>query len=488
MKRWLPALIVLWLSTTFNATLGVLALEANVSSAAELRGALLNPGVELVRVMAEAQTRIVLDPASFGPLNLERAVTITSESGLAILDLGNAKQPLITVAEGGNLTLHALVISRFYPAAPLAYTTATGMMPLAAISITSHSAALNIDWCVLLVDGLVSKLTDTMPYWQTASQQGNLVDRSPTPQNLEAAATIAAAGTADSSLASSSAAAQQPRVIKLPPMQLRYYGGNSSVSMGHTLLAMDPSGCYNGSSLLAWDSSSLYAALHGTAAGGRVTSSEVLILADIALDAQQFCPLHGAAVGDITLTSCSSNPSSINLNRLSQAILVRQGATLRLTGGLQLLGAASLDETVRNVGSSANSSSSSDDSSSIGLLLLRSIDISAGAQLVLDNVTVAVTNSRQVKQAMVKIAQASSSSSRGSSSSTALTLSFGRAPLPAGSSSAAFVVESWSVGLSGHDLNGEHAAAAAGEGDGEFCEQWLCCAQEAYCCRQLRLC
>jgi hypothetical protein len=287
-----------------------------------------------------------------------------------------------------------------------------------------------------------------MPFWQLASQEGSLAGTSTRSQQQQQQATAAT----ERSLAGTAADAQQ-QVLELPRMQRSFYGGNSSISLQDNIIALDPNGCYDGSSTLAWDSHSLLLALQGSAAGAAGSTRSVLVFTDIAFDPLHFTQLQAAPIPSVNVSGCSSSPASINLNRLAQAVTLQQGALMVLGGGLRLLQAAPLD---------AVSSSSGVDTAA--LLLLGSVDVSAGAELLLQDVVVAVSDSSSTQQAMQRVAQQHG----GSSSAPSLQeLSAAEAAAAAagvsGSSGPTVLVNSWSVDLSGFELHEGAAAAAQGE-------------------------
>jgi hypothetical protein len=405
--------------------------------------------------------QLLLDPQQFEPLAVARPVTITSSNGHTILGFGSAAEPLINVAAGGALALQGLTLAGFYPAEPLPYTTATSMMPISAVNISSSVASLSVVRCTLLVDGAAAKFTATMPFWQQALQEGSLAKSSTRSQQQQqqaaSAGSSAGASAAERSLVDSAAGAQQ-QVLELPSMHRSYYGGNSSISLQDSIIALDPNRCYDGSSALAWNSASLFAALQGDAAASLAgnsssrSSSNVLVFSDIALDPLHFTQLRAAPVPSVNVSGCSSSPASLNFNRLAQAVTLQQGARMVLAGGLLLLQAAPLDEV-------SSSSSGSIDTSA--LLLLGSIDVSAGAELVLQDVAVAVPNSSSVQQAMQGVGQQQAAGSSSLSIQELPAAEAAAAGVP-GSSGPVLLVNSWSVDLSGKELHEGAAAAAHG--------------------------
>jgi hypothetical protein len=429
-----------------------------VSTSGQLRQALLAPGVSTVVLSRQ----LLLDPQQFEPLAVAHRVTITSSTGHAILNFGSARQPLINVAAGGAVSLHGLTLAGFYPAEPLAYTTATSMMPLSAVSINSTGAMLSVSSCTLLVDGPATKLTATMPFWQVASQQGSLAgpsSRGPQ-QQQEAAVTAsdgsaAAAPTAERSLVDSRATVQQ-QVLELLLLQRSYYGGNSSVSLQDSVIALDPNGCYDGSSALAWSSQSLLAALQGAAGSPAATgssSSNVLVFTDIVLNPIHFTQLRSAPISSVNVSGCSSSPASLNFNRIAQAVTLQQGARMVLGGALRLLQAAPLEDSSRFSDGSA------------ALLLLGSVDVLAGAELLLQDVVVTVPDSSGVEQSMQAVVKQQAGSSSTPNLQALSTAEAAAVAVPAGDGSA-LLVNSWSVSLTGLELNGGAAAAAPGEAVG----------------------
>jgi hypothetical protein len=424
-----------------------------VSTSGQLRQALLAPGVSTVVLSRQ----LLLDPQQFEPLAVARPVTITSITGHAMLNFGSAMQPLINVAAGGALSLHGLTLAGFYPAEPLAYTTATSMMPLSAVGINSTGAMLSVSSSTLLVDGPATKLTATMPFWQVAAQQGSLAGPSSRgPQQQQEAAVTASDGsaavatTAERTLVGSRATVQQ-QVLELPLLQRSYYGGNSSVSLQDSIVALDPNGCYDGSSALAWSSQSLLAALQGgSPAATGSSSSNVLVFTDIVLDPFHFTQLRSAPIPSVNVSGCSSSPASLNFNRIARAVTLQQGARMVLGGGLRLLQAAPLEDRSRASNNSA------------ALLLLGSVDVSAGAELLLQNVVVTVPDSSSVEQAMQAVAKQQEASSSTPSVQELSAAEAAAVAVPDGDGPA-LLVNSWSVRLTGLELHGGAAAAAPGK-------------------------
>jgi hypothetical protein len=331
---------------------------------------------------------------------------------------------------------------------------------------------LSLSSCTLLVDGPATKLTATMPFWQVASQQGSLAgtsSRGPKQQQQQQQDSVtasdgsgAAASTTERSLVGSAADVQQ-QVLELPLLQRSYFGGNSSVSLQESIVALDPNGCYDGSSALAWNSESLLAALQGDVTGaagslagtGSSSSSNVLVFTDIVLDPLHFTQLRSAPIPSVNISGCSSTPASLNFNRIAQAVTLQQGARMVLGGGLRLLQAAPLGDSSRSGNGSA------------ALLLLGSVDVSAGAELLLQDVVVTVPDSSRVEQAMQTLAQqhAASSSTPRVQALSAAEAAAAVVAVPA-ADVAALLVNSWSVSLTGLELHTGAAAAAQGEAVG----------------------
>jgi hypothetical protein len=433
-----------------------------VSTPGQLRQALLAPGVSTVVLSRQ----LLLDPQLFEPLAVARPVKVTSDTGHAILGFGSATQPLINVAAGGALSLHGLTLAGFYPADPLAYTTATSMMPLSAVSVSSSDAVLSVSSCTLLVDGPATKLTATMPFWQVASQQGSLAGastRAPNQQQQQQATVTASDGRAAEAPAAGrslvdSASDMQQQVLELPLIKRSYFDGNSSISLQDTIIALDPNSCYDGSRALAWNSASLSAALQGevvSAAGSLATSSSssssnVLVFTDIVLDPLHFTQLRAAPIPSVNVSGCVTKPASLNFNSIAQAVTLQQGARMVLGNGLRLLQAASLDEP----------SGASIDSAA--LLVLGSVDVSAGAELLLHDLVVVVPDSSSVQQAMRDVAKQHAASSS-TPSLQELSAAEAAAVAVPGGDGPAFLVNAWGVDLAALELHEGAAAAAKGK-------------------------
>lgn len=467
-----------------------------VRTAQQLRSALLDAGSSSI-VLAESVT---LDPATFAPaVSLTRAVSITADSPAATyLDLGNAQEPLISIAAGGNLTLRGLQLANIHPALPLPVTQASSAMPLSAISITSRSAAaLSIVDCALLVEGPLSNVTDTLPFWAARQEDGVLrpIQQQQQLQHaaVAAAAAAAATGTALSSSPSSSPAApsasSSSHVLSISNYSTTLFGGSSRVQLANTVVLTDLSRCgvTPGQQLLAWDSASLALALN---ASSTTTSSstaaaaalpEIVLLANVSLS-----PVHWPAptpgngnTPSVQISSCSSSssyaaaPTILDFNHLPGVFLLQPGATLQFSsrsasssstssssapseGPFLLLNAApvSLQYGTSNLQLSWPRSNLS--SSAHTLLGLGSVDVSQGGTLLLSNVAVGVADAAAARDAMQQVTGAGGSKPVLSSSQ------------PGGSGSggggSGFAVSSWNTSLGGWHLGGNSAVLPAAQG------------------------
>lgn len=395
----LPSLLVLLITAAGSWKYGYAA-EVTAGTAQQLRAALSDATVDTVVLPEE----VMLDPGVFVPISVGRTVLLTSNTAAGGLSFSNTRDILITVAAGGSLTLQRLTVRDFYPVEPLQVTPESSILPISGISISSTSAALVIDSCVFLVQGQLAKVTEVMPFW--SAQMSGVT------QSVRTAADR-----------------QKPLVVPVDT-ELEYYGGHSSsVTVRQSVFAHDPRSCYTGQGAVTWDSSSLWSAIQDPNIGN------ALVFVNITLDPQQFSPLNSYQINStMTFSGCNT---TLDFNQLRGALVLQQQATLKLQEGLQLLGAADLD-------ASSNSS---------GSLLLGSIDISQGAKLVLQDVSVGVPDSSSVLQALQQATQGNSSTAA----------SIQQLPIVSGQQGPVFVVDSWISDLSGLVLPGiDPSAAAAG--------------------------
>lgn len=390
----LPTLLVLLLVAASGTQCGY-AQQAIVENPAQLRAALSDAAVDNIVLPQQ----VSLDSSVFSPVTVARTIVMASDGAYGCLGFGNTSSVLLSVGPGGNMTLQGLTVRSFYPAQPLQVTPASSIMPIASVGISRDSAELHLQSCVFHVQGQLKTVTGPMPFWSTVLQE-----------------------------ASTAVGSTQQQVVPVSA-QMSYFGGNSSVTVRKSVLAMDPSGCYTGQGHLTWDSRSLWNAVQKPAL------THAVVFVNISLSAQHFSPLVNSPVGNMTISGCSS--TALNFNQLHNALAMQQGATLQFMGPLQLLGAATAHLTSRN----SNNSS--------GLLLLGSVDISSGARLLLQDVEVGVSNSSSVLQDMRLFTQGT----------TAPAVVW---QLPAATGQRGFVVQSWDADLSGVMLP-QAVVAAQGE-------------------------
>lgn len=433
-RPWRASLLILW------ACLLPQALSLSVNDAEGFRTALLDSSTSSISL----QGPIVLDSASFGPIRLDRALSITAATPAAYLDFGSSQVPLISIQPGGNLTLVGLQLVNIYPLLPLPLSEASSLMPIAAINITSSSAQLVITLCVLLVNGPPSNLTDTLPFWAAQQQADGLQPIRPPALLASASAQPNPAGQFVSFCASRTASRR----------------GSSVVQITDTTVVFDPSGCITpGLQLLAWDSLSLSQALQSvqssSSRGSGSDTPKVLLLADTILTPPGWSWMLSANSSSSTvhISSCSStsSPTILDLNFLPGAFLLQPGATLTFSSGLALLHAAPVSQVYHSNQSPPLSWPYSNRSSSaLTLLTLGSIDVSQGGRLVLQDVAVEVQDAAAAQAAFQQVIGAGGS----------------KPSLQLSAAGAGFAVSAWNTSLAGWSLGGTSAQLPAADGKG----------------------
>lgn len=447
-----------------------------MSNAAQLRSALLDASTSSIELRAP----VILDPGTFVPVSLDRAVSISAATPAAFLDFGGAQEPLISITAGGNLTLQGLRLAGIHPAAglPLPLTQATSMMPVSAIKLSRSSAHLVLNQAVLLVDGQLSNLTDSLPFW-AARQQQAANEQHPQPDSLDSSPE-------DSSALAGAAAAAQPQptqqqqqpdtpdsspFVSVIPMYITTsFGGSSTVRITDTALVVDSAGCIalGRRQLLAWDSLSLLKALQVATSNSNANTNsssnsfvpEVVLLSNISLRASHWPPPARPAssgFGSARISTCSSStlsPTILDFNHMPQAIVLQPGATLQFDGSmLVLLNAAHISQLYPGGEQRLSWPFSNRSSSAQTLLLLGSVDVSQGAQLQLLNVSVGVADVAAAQDAMQQVKGAGGSTPE--LSQQAATADGGRK----------FVVSAWNTTLAGWSLGGFSTKVPAANGE-----------------------
>jgi hypothetical protein len=418
-----------------------------VSNAGELRQALLDTKVSSIVLQAP----VSVDVASFHPIKLGHAVVLTAARNDVSLSFSHAREPLILVGPGGDLKLQNITVARFYPQHALNLTSATSMMPIAALDISAAGAAVAFQSCRFLVQRPLADATSSMPFWAEQHQAGfDLRSATGHPAAADQRDAVAAKGNMQKARLS---AASMQQLALLSSIQV-YYGGSSTVSIIDSLLVIDPQQCYNGQQQLVWDSRSLATALQDPAV------QEVLVFVDIVLSPLQFSFAQSRLASSTRISTCSGSPATLDFNMLSQAITLHSGAVLQLTGGLTLRQAVPIDPSISrtNLSNSMAPNLQTLMASTPALLLLGSVDLSLGAELVVRNASVAVANSSRVWGACHAVAAAN-----WGQASTPLTR-HGQGQL--GQEGSRISVGLWNVSLQGVGVAGSCTAySAAGEAD-----------------------
>eukprot|EP00775_Hariotina_reticulata_P010053 gene10053-10209_t len=375
----------------------VSAAAIGVSNAGQLRQALLDATVSSVVLQAP----VTVDLASFPPINLGHAVTVTAASSADALSFSHTREPLIMVGPRAYLELHNLTLARFYPQQALGFTSASSMVPIAALNISATGAAIVLRSCKFLLQSPLADATGSMPFWAEQDQAGfNLLTANGQPAAaVQQFDLVAAKGSMQKSRLS---AASMQQIAQLSSDKV-YYGGSSTVSITNSLLVIDPQHCYTGQQQLVWDSNSLATALQDA------TVREVLVFVDIVLSPLDFSFTQSKLVSSMRISTCSGSPASLNFNMLSQAITLRPGAVLQLSGGLAVRQAAPMAPSISRTNTSNNMAPALQAlmDSTPALLLLGSVDLSLGAELVVQSASVAVANTSQVWGAYQAVAEAS---------------------------------------------------------------------------------
>lgn len=454
-----------------------LANTVSVSDADAFRDALLDGSTSSISL----QGPVVLDPASFATVNVDRAVIITAATPAAYLDFGSAQGPLIIIDPGGSLTLLGLQLANTVPVQPLPATQASSRMPLPAVGSSGSSAHLVISRCVLLVDSL-SNLTDSLPFWAARQQADDL--RAP-PTSALSAGLLSALG---QSPVSSDLASTQHSVALISTYNSSSHGGggsSSSVQITDSVVVFNTNRCFTlGIQLLAWDSMSLLQALqppHATN-GGSSSMLQVLLLTDITLSPAHWTPspAYASSIPSVQISSCgstttdegsngggsSSRPAVLDFNHLPGVFLLQPGATLNFTQGLVLANAAAVSQIYPQRAQQPPLSwpYSNLSSSALTLLTLGSVDLSRGGRLVLHNVAVGVPDAAAAKTAMQQVTGAG-----GSKPSLQAAAVGGQ-----GSGDSAFAVSTWDTSLAGWSLGGTSAEVPADDGTAEVAAVGSC--------------
>jgi hypothetical protein len=449
-SRWHAAslLIVLSCLVPLEAAIGVISSDA-------FRDAVLDASTSSIVL----QGPITLNPGSFDPVSLTRALSITAATPAAYLDFGSAQEPLISIDPGGNLTLQGLQLVNFYPQLPLPLSQASSIMPLSAITSSSNSAYLVLSRCVLLVNGAASNLTDTMPFW-AARQQASELNTLPSTA-LPFSDISSALGPAD---ASPSTAPQS--LALLNSFSGAPFSGSSRTQLVDSVVVFDSVSCVTPGQLLAWDSQSLSQALASARSSGSSGSSpELLLLSNITLSPKHWAlPRSGGGnTPSITITACNSSSSSyagptvLDLGQMPGVFLLQPGSTLAFTGDMLLQHAAAVSQAYTGKAQDHPLSwpYSNRSSSALTLLLLGSVDVSQGGQLVLQGVSVGVPDVAAAQEAMRQVT--------GAGGSKPALHSAGSAAAAAGGSG--FVVMAWNTSLAGWSLGATSTLVPASDGE-----------------------
>lgn len=433
----------------------------SVRDAVEFRSALLDASTRSIVL----QQPVILEPDAFVPVSVGRAVNITAASPAAYLDFGNALEPFISITAGGNLTLHGLQLVNVYPLQPLPLTQASSSMPLSAVSVSPVSAHLLLSHCVILVEGQLSNLTDALPFW--AARQ--LANELQPPSNSALSSVQPSALTSSTQSPPPQSAGQLVSLISSHTSTP--HGGSSRIQVADCVVVTNPAGCITpGRQLLAWDSSSLFGALQSVTNSPRSSSlsPEVLLLSNTSLSPMQWTAGQssssgsgggGSAISNVYIGSCSTfQPgafsTTLDFSYLPHVFVLQPGQTMQLGPGLMLLHAAPVSH-IYTAGQQHNAWPYSNRSSSAqALLLLGSVDVSQGGQLVLNNVSVGVADAAGAWDALQHVTGAGGS--RPSMQAAA-----GAAVVPGASG---FTVSFWNTTLTGWSLGTGSASVPADDG------------------------
>jgi hypothetical protein len=450
-SRWLAASLLIALSCVVP-----LAAAIGVNSADAFRDALLDASTSSIVL----EGPVILDPGSFDPVSLTRAVSITAATPAAYLDLGSAQEPLISIEPWGNLTFQSLQLVNFHAQLPLPLSQASSIMPLSAITSSSNSAHLVLSRCVLLVNGAANNVTDTMPFW-AARQQASELNTLPSTA-LPFSDLPSALGPDDPSSSTGQQAVALINSISSAP-----FSGSSRTQVVDSVVVFDSVGCVRPGQLLAWGSQSLSQALasapssssSGSSGGGPPT---LLLLSNITLSPKHWTlPRSGGGnTPSLTITACNSSssnggPTVLDLGSMPGVFLLEPGSTLTFTGDLLLQHAAAVSQAYTGKAQDTPLSwpYSNRSSSALTLLLLGSVDVSQGGQLVLKGVSVGVPDAAAAQGAMQQVTGAGGS----------------KPSLHAAGSAAAggpgFVVAAWNTSLTGWSLGATSTLVPASNGE-----------------------
>jgi hypothetical protein len=441
----------------------LLAAARNVTDADAFRDALLDASTSSIRL----EGPIILDPGSFAPVSLDRAVSISAASPAAYLDFGSAQDPLISIDPGGNLTFRGLQLVNIHPVQPLSQ--ASSGRPLSAVSSNGTSAHLLISRCVLLVDGAPSSLIDTLPFW-AARQQAN---------ELKAPQVSALSVAVGAALAPSSASApeQSTQSVSIISSYSSTPGGgssSSSIQITDTAVAFNSGDCIShGQQLLAWDSLSLSHALQSARASSSSSStSQVLLLADVTLSPAHWAPARAGDgnIPNVQISSCripaaaitatpSTAPVILDFGHLPGVFLLQPGASLNISHGIALVNAAAVSQFYsEDQQAQLNWPYSNRSSSALTLLTLGSIDVSRGGRLILQDVAVGVQDTAAVEAAMQKVTGA------GGSKPSLVAAAGGPGGAARDGGAVGFVVSAWDTSLAHWSLGGTSVEVPAADG------------------------
>lgn len=381
---------------------------AGVRNAEEFSRALLDSSISDITLLDP----VVLAPAGFAAVQVNRTVRITASSPTSYLDFGHAHRPLISIGAGGWLSLISLRLMHIYPLLPEPLTDNSITMPISAISMHPSSARVTISHCMLIVDGPSSTLTDALPFW-FARQQSRDLQPILSPSSPVLQPTVGA----------SSAAQTSDYVTSISHYDSTAIRDSSRIQILDSVVVSDSLGCVvPGQQLLAWDSKSLLDALQlsqdhsfrSRIASTQINSAaEVVLLANISLNPVHWSsPLSIAGNNpSVIIRSCSSLNDSrfsiLDFNHLPRVLTLAPGATLHLSSNLMLMHPAGLQQqqqhavTVEQLQQAGLSQSGS--SSAVSLLLLDSIDVTNGGQLLMTDVIVSVPDAAAVERALHEV-------------------------------------------------------------------------------------